>query len=43
MKSLAIAIVIAFSAIATAAVAAPIDGNEITVHGVFGGNMYGGN
>jgi len=41
MKSIAVAIVVAFSSIATAAVAAPVD-NGLSVHGIFGGNMYGG-
>lgn len=41
MKSIAIAIVVAFSAVSTAAVAAPIENGALSVHGVFGGNMYG--
>ena len=42
MKALAIAVVIALSSVATGAIAAPIDNGSITVHGVFGGNNYGG-
>jgi hypothetical protein len=41
MKSLALAIVVALSTIATGAIAAPADGNTLTVHGVFGGNDDG--
>jgi hypothetical protein len=41
MKSLALAVVVALSTIATGAIAAPIDRNSFTVHGVFGGNDYG--
>ena len=41
MKSLALAVVVALSTITTVAVAAPLDGNSFTVHGVFGGNDYG--
>jgi hypothetical protein len=41
MKTLALAVVVALSTIATGAIAAPIDGNSFTVHGVFGGNDYG--
>ena len=41
MKSLALAVALAFSAVATGAVAAPIDSNSFTVHGLFGGNDYG--
>ncbi len=42
MKSFALAIIVALSAVATGAVAAPIDdGSSFSVHGVFGGNTYG--
>jgi hypothetical protein len=41
MKSLSLSVILALSTIATGAVAAPIDGNSFTVHGVFGGNHYG--
>lgn len=41
MKSLALAVIVALSTIATGAVAAPFAGNSFTVHGVFGGNDYG--
>ncbi|MFA5956528.1 hypothetical protein [Hyphomicrobium sp.] len=41
MKSIAIAIVVAFSAVSTAAIAAPSDNSALSVHGVFGGNSYG--
>ena len=41
MKSLALAVVVALSTIATGAIAAPADGNTFTVHGVFGGTNYG--
>lgn len=41
MKSFALAVIVALSTIATGAVAAPIDGNSFSVHGVFGGNAYG--
>ena len=41
MKSLALSVILTLSTIATGAVAAPIDGNSLTVHGVFGGNSYG--
>jgi hypothetical protein len=41
MKSIAVAIVVAFSSIATVAVAAPADNGSLSVHGVFGGNTYG--
>ena len=41
MKSLAIAVVIALSSVATGAIASPIDNGSFTVHGVFGGNDYG--
>jgi hypothetical protein len=41
MKSLALAVIVALATMATGAVAAPIDGNSFTVHGVFGGNDYG--
>ena len=39
MKSLALAVVVALSTIATGAIAAPAEGS-LTVHGVFGGNSY---
>jgi hypothetical protein len=41
MKSLALAVVVALSTIATGAIAAPADTSSFTVHGVFGGNDYG--
>ena len=41
MKSIAIAVLVAISAVSTAAVAAPIDTDALSVHGVFGGNNYG--
>ena len=41
MKSLALAVIVALSTIATGAIAAPADSNSFTVHGVFGGNDYG--
>jgi hypothetical protein len=41
MKSFALAVIVTLSTIATGAVAAPVDGNSFTVHGVFGGNDYG--
>ena len=40
MKSLALAVLVAVSAVATGAVAANAD--PFTVHGTFGGNTYGG-
>lgn len=43
MKTIALAIVVAVSAISTAAVASPVDNTSLSVHGVFGGNTYGGN
>ena len=39
MKSLALAVIVALSTIATGAIAAPVDGS-LTVHGIFGGNTY---
>jgi hypothetical protein len=39
MKSLALAVIVAVSTIATGAIAAPVDGS-LTVHGIFGGNTY---
>lgn len=41
MKSLALAVVVVLSTLATGAIAAPFDGSSFTVHGVFGGNDYG--
>ena len=40
MKSFAVALVLALSTIATGTVSAQAD--TFTVHGVFGGNSYGG-
>jgi hypothetical protein len=39
MKSLALAVVVALSTIATGAIAAPADGS-LTVHGIFGDNTF---